>query len=443
MELKPRVSVLTLSYNAAPFIGKCLEYLVNQKTNFPFVVIVGDDCSTDGNQEIIKEYAQKYPNIIKPYFNEQNIGMDRNTTKAYTRIQSEYVCICDGDDYFTDENKLQLQVDFLDTHKDCSVCIHRYETVFFYDKNQNIKPHRNFIWPSDEFLAGRSIFTLDDLVEDNLTGSSTLMYRWMFTPENFEHYCPTTIRPLDYYMSLLHATKGNIGFIDRCMSQYNKHANGTWKNWSTPDFSDYLDFVFKNGLELINLYKAVESKIAKDKVSYRKKYIGFVIDYYESLLKHHELEKAQELLAYFSEIPSDIFDEKDKYEESFIELYTDKRRRYYIDLKVKEMTLKQIDLPQNIYLYGAGTIGKKFFDCIKSKCNVLGFIDKYSKEDSYGGVKIFTLSDERKFDEATIIVTAPYYLKDIKKDLVSVCGIDPQHIISVEHYLSTDNDQYF
>ena len=74
---------------------------------------------------------------------------------------------------------------------------------------------------------------------------------------------------------------------------------------------------------------------------------------------------------------------------------------------------------------------------------MLGFIDKYSKEDSYGGVKIFTLSDERKFDEATIIVTAPYYLKDIKKDLVSVCGIDPQHIISVEHYLSTDNDQYF
>lgn len=120
-------------YNHEPFLRQCLDGFVMQQTNFPFEAIVHDDASTDGSAAIIREYAEKYPDIIKPIIETENQyskhdGSIRRIMDAHTR--GKYVAYCEGDDYWTDPLKLQKQVDFLESHPDYSMCAHRAQVVY-------------------------------------------------------------------------------------------------------------------------------------------------------------------------------------------------------------------------------------------------------------------------------------------------------------------------
>ena len=117
-----RVVVLCLAYNQAKFIAQCLDGFVMQQTNFPFYAVVHDDASTDGTAEIIKSYAEKYPEIIRPIFETENQWSQKNDTIGRIMFDSckdaKYVAMCEGDDYWIDPLKIQKQVDFLETHVD-------------------------------------------------------------------------------------------------------------------------------------------------------------------------------------------------------------------------------------------------------------------------------------------------------------------------------------
>lgn len=113
------VTIRCLVYNHEPYIRQCLEGFVMQNTNFRFEAIVHDDASTDGTAAIIKEYAEKYPDIIKPIFETENQYSKRDG--SIRRIMDEhmhgkYIAFCEGDDYWTDPLKLQKQVNFLESH---------------------------------------------------------------------------------------------------------------------------------------------------------------------------------------------------------------------------------------------------------------------------------------------------------------------------------------
>lgn len=128
----PLVTIRCLVYNHEPYLRQCLDGFVMQKTNFPFEAIVHDDASTDRSAEIIREYAEKYPDIIKPIFETENQYSKRNG--SIRRIMNEhtrgkYVALCEGDDYWIDPYKLQKQVDFLETHPDYGLV---YTDVNFY-----------------------------------------------------------------------------------------------------------------------------------------------------------------------------------------------------------------------------------------------------------------------------------------------------------------------
>ena len=123
------VSVLCTAYNHESFIRQCLDGFVMQKTNFRFEAIVHDDASTDGTAAIIREYAEKYPDIIVPIYQTENqyskkIGIYK--TFLYPKAQGKYIAICEGDDYWTDPYKLQKQVDILENNPDCSFCCGGY-----------------------------------------------------------------------------------------------------------------------------------------------------------------------------------------------------------------------------------------------------------------------------------------------------------------------------
>ena len=126
------VSIRCLVYNHEPYLRQCLEGFVMQKTNFRFEAIVHDDASTDGSAKIIREYAEKYPDIIKPIYETENQyskhdGSLRRIMNA--ACKGKYIAFCEGDDYWTDPLKLQKQVDLLNSDSDIMMVHTGFKTV--------------------------------------------------------------------------------------------------------------------------------------------------------------------------------------------------------------------------------------------------------------------------------------------------------------------------
>lgn len=115
---RPLLSVKTISYNHAPYIRQCMDAVLMQETDFTFEFIIGEDCSTDNTREIVKEYAKKYPDIIKLVLSDHNVGAKENSRRCLELCTGKYIAICEGDDYWTDPHKLQKQVDFLELNPD-------------------------------------------------------------------------------------------------------------------------------------------------------------------------------------------------------------------------------------------------------------------------------------------------------------------------------------
>ena len=122
----PLVSISCITYNHAPYIRQCLDGMLMQKTSFAFEILIHDDASTDGTDTIIKEYADKYPNIIKPIFETENQYQSGKPIGTLVwnlpRAKGKYIALCEGDDYWIDENKLQMQVDFLEKNPEYGMC---------------------------------------------------------------------------------------------------------------------------------------------------------------------------------------------------------------------------------------------------------------------------------------------------------------------------------
>lgn len=122
----PLVSIVCLAYNHAPFIQQTLDGFLRQETDFPFEVIVHDDASTDATATIIREYAARYPSLIKPIYQHENqyrLGAPVST-QLFAQARGRYIAYCEGDDYWTDPRKLQIQVDFLEHHRDYVMTYH-------------------------------------------------------------------------------------------------------------------------------------------------------------------------------------------------------------------------------------------------------------------------------------------------------------------------------
>lgn len=122
------VAIHCLVYNHEPYLRQCLDGFVMQKTNFRFVAVVHDDCSTDGATDILCEYADKYPDIIKPIYEVENQwskhdgSLDRIMNDALAATGCKYIAMCEGDDYWTDPLKLQKQVDILEANEAIMAC---------------------------------------------------------------------------------------------------------------------------------------------------------------------------------------------------------------------------------------------------------------------------------------------------------------------------------
>lgn len=119
------VSIVCITYNHEPYLRQALDSFLIQKTSFAYEIVLAEDCSTDGTRKICEEYAAKYPDIIHYIYRDHNVGYNENEYEAMCAAKGKYIAYCEGDDYWTIPDKLQRQVDFLESHPDYSICWHR------------------------------------------------------------------------------------------------------------------------------------------------------------------------------------------------------------------------------------------------------------------------------------------------------------------------------
>ncbi len=243
----PKVTVLCVTYNHEKYLRQCLESLVTQKTDFAFDVIVGDDCSTDGNADILREFASKYPQIIKPIYREKNWGGGANFRDLLLRAKSDYIALCEGDDFFTDVNKLQLQADFLDRHPHHTLCFN-LTRIFFENAEQ-----ADSIYPD---LKSNPTFNTEELLKWNFMQTSSVMYR----RQDYEKFPTSAMIPGDWYLHLFHAKAGEIGFINQVLSAYRRHALSVW--WSAIHSEEIL--FQKHGIGMLRMLTELISLFGDD-----------------------------------------------------------------------------------------------------------------------------------------------------------------------------------
>lgn len=168
------VSIFMLTYNQEQFIEQTIESILLQKTNFTFQLVIGEDCSTDTTRIICEKYAHDYGDKIKLLPSpKQNIGLIANYMRTISACDGKYIAICDGDDYWIDEYKLQKQVDFLDKNPEYSIVYTAVKRLYADGKMMD-----------STYTINNKIVDFDDLIFDNFIHSVTAMFRNIQTKEN-------------------------------------------------------------------------------------------------------------------------------------------------------------------------------------------------------------------------------------------------------------------
>jgi glycosyltransferase involved in cell wall biosynthesis len=220
-----KLSVFMLAYNQADYIERALNSALMQDTNFPYEIVVGEDCSTDGTREIVERYQREYPDKIKALLRPQNIGMHANIRETMAACQGEYIAFLEGDDYWLSAAKLQKQVDFLDAHPECVLCFHPVlvmDTIMGEEYEYGPTTQRLM---HDRMERKESYDLFDALQEPFVTTCSVVARNHVL--DGFPKWV-TQLAMSDWPVNVLYAAHGRLGCIHETMAAYLRHPGGAW-----------------------------------------------------------------------------------------------------------------------------------------------------------------------------------------------------------------------
>lgn len=215
MEQEVKVSVLMLAYNHENYIRQALDSVVGQRTDFRFEVMVGEDCSTDATRRIIREYAQKYPDLVKPLFRKENLGASRNLVSTLRRCTGEYIAFLEGDDHWIDMDKLQKQADYLDIHPECAGVMTKVAVIDRYGKEMVTGPK----------LLDHALETPLDFVKtmypyNQFKFIGCFMARNYYKDKSYEPYLLQTDIVDDFILETIAVCRGKIAMLDEITAAY-------------------------------------------------------------------------------------------------------------------------------------------------------------------------------------------------------------------------------
>ena len=219
----PLVSVSLITYNHEKFINQAIEGVLMQNVNFLYEIVLGEDCSVDKTRQIIKEYAENNPRRFKLILHEKNVGAMANQKLVFESCIGKYIALLEGDDYWTDPLKLQKQVDFLEQHKEYTMCFHEADvtnaTNVFLRKYNNIEEDKDF--------------DLTDLIKSNNISTASVVFRGKIIEMIPKLFYQLQIGDWGLYM--INARNGKIRYLKDCMSVYRQHKGGMWASLNHND----------------------------------------------------------------------------------------------------------------------------------------------------------------------------------------------------------------
>lgn len=213
------VSIICITYNQEKYIKQAIDSFLMQKTDFDYEIIIGEDCSIDSTKKIIEEYVKKYPQKIKLITSDNNVGFMKNLKRVFEVAKGDYIAICEGDDYWTDEYKLQKQISYMRNHTDCSLCFHNAEIL--NDINNKIigsikNEKENKIYNASEVIDGKGGFipTQSIVIKKDVIKK---LPKWYWTSSVG-----------DYPLQVIASLNGYVYYINENMSIYRTNINTAW-----------------------------------------------------------------------------------------------------------------------------------------------------------------------------------------------------------------------
>ena len=275
---QPLVTVILPTHNHAPFIAQAIESVLMQKTDFPFDILLHDDASTDGTADVCRAYAAKYPEtitLIAQAVNQYTIDRRIQSHILIPRVNAKYTAILDGDDYWTDPEKLQKQVAYLESHPDCTLCIGAANLVDVNGRTiGRVAPYEEsrVVDPADMIRGGGGF---------NATNTIVMPTRLLKDlPEFADH-----VEAEDIPFQLLGALAGYAWYIADTLMSYRISVPGSW---STRQYASAMETRIKTSRDLIALnegYDAFSGGKYHEAFVYAIRYQEFLILTYQHRLK--------------------------------------------------------------------------------------------------------------------------------------------------------------
>lgn len=220
LEVTPLVSVAMITYQHERFIGEAIESVLSQRTQFPIELVIGEDCSSDRTRQIVLDCQARDPRRIRVLTRTKNIGLQRNFLETFRACRGKYVALLEGDDVWIDPNKLQLQIDYLESHPECAGAAHN-AMRFDEATHRDIAP---CCFDTPETL------TVADFLPMNRVPTCSVVFRREAIgalPEWMEG-----MPACDWILHILITRRGVMHYDDRIMGRYRVHSNGAWSGKS-------------------------------------------------------------------------------------------------------------------------------------------------------------------------------------------------------------------
>lgn len=365
---KIEVSVWCLSYNHKDYIRNALEGFVRQQTMFDIEVIVFDDASTDGTQDIIKDYISKYPKIFRGYLAKVNTYGRSDRRKLVMeflkdKARGKYMTICEGDDYWIYDLKLQKQYDWMEAHPNTSLCVHN--AIRFDEKQKEVFPQivdmdSQYLDPDEVFFCRKGRIP---------TASYFFRKEYWDTLPSFYDICPVGDEPLRWWLT----HNGDVYYMDKVWSVRNYMHDGSWNKKIVSDLNFYQNYLRR--FEKSILMADVETHYCFHELFRERVIDKCLVDVGLVLQKDYTLRDLQNRI---DECIKNSSQELKKYYKDAYEVYKRGSQEYLN--RVFEVAKENND---NFYIYGAGIEARKYAQIIWDRgIDFKGFVVSKRNEDA-------------------------------------------------------------
>lgn len=405
---KFEISIWCVIYNQKDYIKHAIDGFLNQITEYNYHIYLHDDASSDGTSEIVRSIAQKYPEKITAIIQKENLyskhpeaGMGQYPyIKKY--VKGKYFALCEGDDFWIDPHKLQIQVDYMEEHPECIMTAHNgiiynesngnITTMSPYDKEQDISVEEAIMWYKGNIPTASIILRTDAYFRDDI----------------FNNSCPSG----DWLMQLYCLTQGKIHYFDRIMSCYRANVPGSYTITKWSDIKKRIPIRVSQMIFLITYDDYMEKRyhnIVTQKINQTIEYLIADVDN----LSNEEIFHIFNEIDYFHE--NMISEQHEKYKEYIIQI-RDVVLSYKDNNYCAQRIIDILNKSKNVYIYGAGVYGQKALSkLIHLGIEVQGFIVStgQSHESALNGIKIFELYEiSHKLNECCVALAVNENLKD-------------------------------